>query len=260
MSYKNFAVRLARKAGRIMKQKFSVSIKRKYKKDNTPVTEADLAINKLVIEAITKKFPTHSILAEEGGSINHKSEYTWVCDPIDGTLPFSHGLPTCAFSLALVKEGVPVLGVVYDPFLDRIYTAEKGKGTFLNGKKIRVSQNETLEKNLVGMSIGISGRFFNSLEAARDLSNQKAKVISLWTVVYPGSLVASGQFIATIAKGAPWDVAAIKILVEEAGGKVTDLDGNDQRYDREIKGCILTNGKVHNKILEIIKKNESLHS
>ncbi len=258
MEYKECAIELAYKAGAIMKEYFSLSMKKEYKEDNTSITEADLKINQLVIDTIKKRFPKHNILAEEGSPPKQKSDYTWVCDPIDGTLPFSHGMPTCAFSLALVERGTPILGVVYDPFLERLFTAEKGKGAFVNGKKIRVSLDKTLEKNLIGMSIGVSARFFNSLNAAGDFSKEKAKIISLFGVVYPGVLLASGQFIAVIAKESPWDVAAIKILVEEAGGKVTDLHGNDQRYDREIQGCVLTNGKVHNRILEIIKRHETL--
>jgi len=250
MEYKEFAIKLAKQAGKIIKDNFTSNMKKEWKSDNTPVTETDLKINQLVIDAVKKHFPTHSIIAEEGSYKVDNSEYSWVCDPVDGTIPFSHGIPTCAFSLALVKNGAPILGVIYDPFIDRLFFAEKGKGAFLNNKKIHVSTTSDFDKSLIGLTAGKK----DSLEIFEKLTDLKARVVGHWSIVYPGMLVATGDLIATIGrKLSVWDVAALKIIVEEAGGKVTSLLGEEQRYDGEIKGCLITNGEVHNKIVETIK-------
>src|SRR3989338_6753886 len=103
-SYKTFAINLAQKAGKIIRENFKANVKKEWKADGTPVTAIDLAVNKLVIESVQKEYPTHSILAEEESAMQEGSEYVWVCDPIDGTYPFSHGIPNFAFSLALVKD------------------------------------------------------------------------------------------------------------------------------------------------------------
>ena len=112
------------------------------KKDGSPVTKTDLAINKLVIDRVKKYFPSHGVLGEEQSNYVEKADYVWVCDPVDGTIPFSRGMPTCMFSLGLTFKGKPILGVGYDPFIDRLIFAELGKGAFLNGKKIHVSRNK----------------------------------------------------------------------------------------------------------------------
>ena len=111
MTYEEFAKQLAQKAGEIMKNNFSHGMKKELKRDKSPVTTTDIAINKLVISEVKKYFPDHDVKGEEESSFENNSEYVWVCDPVDGTYPFSHGLPVFTFSLALVKNGKPVLGV-----------------------------------------------------------------------------------------------------------------------------------------------------
>lgn len=259
MEYKEFALDLAHQAGVIMKEYFSSGIEKEWKANNTPVTEADKKINQLVIDAIRKVFPTHGVIAEEGSDVR-ESTYQWVCDPIDGTIPFSTAIPTCAFSLALVEEGEPILGVIYDPFMNRMFTAEKGKGAYMNNKKISVSHEATLERGCVGLNgykdFKIEDKTINAMELVNELVKEKTKIISLWSIVYPSMLIATGDIPAVIGRGGNvWDYAAIKILVEEAGGKVTDLLGKEQRYDRPVRGCLLTNGHLHDHMLEIIKRS-----
>ena len=251
---RTFTIDLAKHAGKIMKTNFTLGMKKEWKSDNTPLTETDLTINALVLDSIKKKFPGHSVLAEEGSNVSEGSEYVWVCDPVDGTTPFSHGIPTCVFSLALVQKGTVMLGVVYDPFIDRMFVGEKGKGASLNGKKISVSRSTTLANAIVG--------FVNSRRAPYDFSDlyqqllsRQVKLLDVGSIAYMHALVACGEFAATIFPyDQPHDTAAIKVIVEEAGGMVTDLFGNEQRYDRAngFRGHLVSNGVLHHELVNII--------
>ena len=256
MKYKDFAISLAREAGDIIKKNFMRGMKKEWKSDNTPLTEADLAINSLVISSVKKAFPNHDILAEEESSLSEKSDFVWVCDPIDGTIPFSHGIPTCVFSLALTEKGEVILGVVYDPFMDRMFFAEKNKGASLNGKKIFVSTSKNLKNNVIGMSLGSQGTPYDLSSLPKELNKKGVKIVDLCSITYAGALVSSGELVATIF---PYlkshDTAALKVIVEEAGGKVTDLFGADQRYDKDIKGHLITNRLLHEELIKLIKEN-----
>lgn len=246
MTYKTFAIGIARQAGKIIRQNFTGGMKKEWKPDFTPVTKTDIAVNRLVIKAVRKNFPSHDVMGEEESFRNNGGEYLWVCDPVDGTVPFSHGIPTCVFSLALVKDGQPVLGVIYDPFRDRMYYAEKGSGAFLNGRRIKVNKLN-LERGVMGWSnIGMS-------EVKKQFPNMA--VICLWCICYEGMLVASGELQATFYNHInAHDIAALKVIVEEAGGKVTDRNGNKQRYDGKINGALISNGIAHKQLLQMSKK------
>lgn len=228
-----------------MRANFGVAMEKKWKKDFSPVTKTDIAINSLVINQVKKYYPTHGVLGEEESYNAAGKEYLWVCDPVDGTVPFSHGLPTFVFSLALVKEGKPILGVIYDAMMKRMYTAEKGKGAFMNGKKIRV--------NKLGMNRAVVG-WSNKGMAKFKARFPNIAAICLWCICYEGVLVASGELNAALYEGKnAHDIAALKVIVEEAGGKVTDRNGKEQRYDRAINGALISNGKVHKELLKMIK-------
>jgi fructose-1,6-bisphosphatase/inositol monophosphatase family enzyme len=172
---------------------------------------------------------------------------------VDGTIPFSHGIPICVFSLALVRNGVPIVGIVYDPFMDRMYTAEKGLGAHLNGAPIHVSDKGDFARGLIG--IGYVKNQVNLLGVIGALADEWGICVQFCTNIYMSVLVGAGEFLATFFAGKlPWDVAAVKVIVEEAGGKVTDLDGNEQRYDREINGALISNGRVHDWLLGLVKQ------
>ena len=236
---------------------FMLGMKKEWKEDMSPITETDLRINQLVIDSVHNAFPVHSILAEEGSSLIDGSEYTWVCDPLDGTIPFSHGLGISVFSLALVQSGKSILGVVYDPFFDRLYFAQKNKGAFLNEKRIKISSQKFFDKGCVEFSIPYP-RIAEFPSFYNNLRDTGAKVMDIRTTVHAGALVASGEFLATLYLFThAHDVAALKILVEEAGGKVTDIDGNEQRYDRPINGAIISNGHVHDQLVRLIKDSRT---
>lgn len=244
----DFAIGLAREAGEIMRQNFTLGMKKEWKSDDTPITVTDLQINALVMNAVQKKYPTHSFIGEEGSNVI-ESEYTWVCDPVDGTVPFSHGYPTFAFSLALTKNGESILGAIYDPIMDRLLHAEKGTGAFLNEKKISVSKDTDFGKK--SFVEGTGGDSFPAIRGA--LEAKGCYVPLIYSCVYASMLVATGEFLAAYYNfDKPWDGAAVKIIVEEAGGKVTDLKGKEQRYDRVINGFIASNGVIHQKLVALI--------
>jgi fructose-1,6-bisphosphatase/inositol monophosphatase family enzyme len=252
--YIAFGTELALQAGEIMRKYFATSIKKEWKKDNTPVTAADIAVNKLVIESVLKEYPTHGILGEEE-SFMKESDYIWVCDPIDGTIPFIHGIPTFTFSLALTHSGMPVVAVVYDPLLKRMFTSEKGKGAFLNGEKINVAHIFGFDRQTVGIE-GKKIMAFNHEIFREELLNKGVRFTILNSLTYTSVLVAMGEFIASVyAKVHPWDCAAVKLIIDEAGGKTTDIYGNEQRYDKSVKGFVASNGLVHDELIELIKRS-----
>lgn len=253
-SYLDFAKALAKEAGQIMRRYF-LATDTAWKTDNTPVTLADTEINRLVIERVAAVYPDHSVLGEEESALQD-SRYTWVCDPVDGTMPYASGMPISAFSLALCDDGKPIVGVVYDPFMDRLYWAAQGSGAFCNGERLAVNSRTSEAESLVVAVSGFDadravvkfdGRIINRLLTLN------FKPMALYTVALPSCLVASGQFGAVIFNFAkPEDGAAIKVIVEEAGGKVTDLFGNEQRYDQPVKGFLASNGLVHDVLLELV--------
>lgn len=252
--YKKFAIEIAKESGKIMLDYFKIGMVSEAKKDGSSVTEADLKINSLVIKEVSRLFPKHSVLGEEESNAVKGSEYTWVCDPIDGTIPFSLGLPLSTFSLALVKNGEVLLGVIYDPFCDRLYCAEKGKGSYLNNKKIQVSNHSVIEGARIEFEMFNRAKY-DVGKLMSELKKQKAGLIQLCSIINPSALVAAGEFSATIfPHNTPHDAAAIKIIVEEAGGKVTDIFGNEQRYDQPINGFLVSNGALHNKLIALTKK------
>lgn len=256
-NYLNFATELARDAGTIMRGYFLHSEK-EWKADDTPVTQADKEINSLVIQRIESSYPDHSIHGEEESRLK-EHQMMWVCDPIDGTLPFSHGLPLATFSLALVDDGEPVVGVVYDPFLNRMYTAVKGFGATCNDQPIHVSDS-SLDKAVVDLEAFASKEAVlpTKYDVRKDFADLGTKNTQLWATVLPSVLVAQGIYAAAVLNfSSIHDGAAIKIIVEEAGGKVTDIYGNDQRYDEPSRGFIASNGKVHQEIVDIIRKASS---
>ena len=251
--YLAFAKQLAYDAGDVMLKYFRAT-DTVWKSDSTPVTQADTEINSLVIERILAAYPDHSVLGEEESS-NLGHEYTWVCDPVDGTMPYSHGLPISTFSLALCRDGAPQIGVVYDPFMKRLFYATAGTGAYCNDEKISVNQNG-MKNALVDMSA------FPSTNPVADADSRVmtqafhagARVTSLWSCIISASLVAQGMYEAVVLNTpTPHDAAAIKVIVEEAGGRVTDLYGNDQRYDQPTKGFIASNGVVHDELVTIMK-------
>jgi fructose-1,6-bisphosphatase/inositol monophosphatase family enzyme len=252
--YKKFAEDFAARAGQIMLDNFKLGMAKQWKSDNSLVTETDLKINSLLISEVKEKFPGHRIKAEEESSMEGGGEYVWVCDPVDGTIPFSHGIPISTFSLALTKNGESILGVILDPFQKRLFSAVKGEGAHMNGDKIRVSQISELGKT--------TGEYEMFQTAHYDVNKLQERLVGtgmmlmkLCSVAYPAALVAAGELgFVIFPHTTAHDGAAAKVIVEEAGGKVTDLFGEEQRYDQDIRGFIASNGVLHEELVSLCKE------
>ncbi len=250
--YLETATLLATQAGKIMLQHFKIGVPADIKPDHSPVTLADTEVNRLVIETISGKYDGHAVMGEEESFEAKGATYVWVCDPIDGTIPFAHGIPTNVFSLALVEDGRPVLGVVYDPHQKRMYSAEKGKGAYLNGKRLQVNNLNKLHKAPVGIS-GSWNEMLHKPNLVKHLMEEHMRTFNFQSCIYETMMVASGEFVGQLFGGKnAHDVATTKIIVEEAGGKVTDLFGREQRYDRAINGAIVSNGVMHEQLLSLV--------
>lgn len=253
--YLSFAKQVALQAGAIMLDHFHAEVEHREKADKTIVTVADEAINQMVIEAVEKAYPGHSVDGEEA-SADKQSEFVWVCDPIDGTVPYANGVPVSVFSLALVTDGQPIVAVVYEPFTKRLYTATKGGGTFLNGEPIQVSKLGLERHATLNVEWWPEAAYDIDTELHQLSVDTKAYVLHLGCVINASCWVAWGRYEACVFAGTTGkhvDMAAVKLLVEEAGGRVTDLAGNDQRYDRDIRGAIVSNGVVHDQLVARLK-------
>jgi myo-inositol-1(or 4)-monophosphatase len=224
---------------------------------NNLVTEADHAAEKAIIEVIQKEFPDHFILSEETGEIATNSEYKWIIDPIDGTVNFANGIPLCCVSIGLEKNGEMILGSVYAPIINEFYFAEKGAGATLNDKKIKVSdKTEVIKSCLVtGFPYSYLDAPNGPLQVFEKLIRNGVPVRRLGSAAIDLCWVAAGRFDGFYEhKLQAWDSAAGTLLVEEAGGKVTDFTGNPfSPYQPHV---LATNGKIHEELLAIVNGGE----
>lgn len=220
---------------------------------NNLVTEADHASEKAIIETIRASFPDHFILSEEVGEIVMDSEYKWIIDPIDGTVNYAHGIPLCCISIGIEKAGEMILGAVYNPFLKEYYLAARGEGATMNGEIITVSnQTDVLKSCLV---TGFPYTYINEpngpLEVFSRLIRQGVPVRRLGSAAIDLCWVASGRFDGFYEhKLQAWDSAAGFLILEEAGGKVTDFNGD--HYSPYQPHIVATNGKIHDDLLKWI--------
>jgi fructose-1,6-bisphosphatase/inositol monophosphatase family enzyme len=253
-SPRTVALDLAHSAGSIIKSSLKLGIARTWKADHTPVTVIDQQINDLVIATIHAHFPTHSILAEEGSDLTRSKEFVWVCDPLDGTFPFMHGIPVSTFTLALVQGGQPILGVICDPFTGRLFLAEKGQGATLNDRAIHASPTTTLNDASIGV-IFWKGNMPIFTPLLAKLAERGGKIFDLASVAYMDALLAAGEFAAVIFPGeSAHDSAAAKIIVEEAGGVFTSLTGVVDRYDQPVHGHLAAgNREIYDQISSLLR-------
>ncbi|MBF1030700.1 MAG: inositol monophosphatase [Candidatus Nanosynbacter sp.] len=252
----DFAKSMALEAGDIMRKYFGKKPDSHLKANNTIVTVADEEINDLVIKRVTERYPDHDIDGEEANQ-RRGSKYVWVCDPIDGTASFAIGLPVSVFSLALVIDGQPEVGVIYAPFSERLYWAVRGQGVYLKSRPIHVSQDSLDDRVEMNVDWWPSAPW-DVMQVVHDLAYEKdVYVTTVGSTTHAAALVARGEFVASVftgTKGKNVDIAAAKVIVEEAGGKVTDLFGREQRYDQDICGALVSNGVVHEDIVEAMRK------
>lgn len=226
---------------------------------NNPVTEADHASEKAIIAVIKSQFPDHYILSEEAGKIVQDSRYKWIIDPIDGTINFAHGIPLNCVSIALEYEGEIIMGAVYNPHLNELFVAEKGKGAMLNDQPIRVSaQDDVVRACLVtGFPYTYLDMSNGPLEVFERLIRKGVPVRRLGSAAIDLCWVAAGRFDGFYEhKLETWDSAAGFLIVEEAGGRVTDFTGSSfSHYQHRI---LATNGKIHDDLLKVINNEKSL--
>lgn len=251
--YLNFAKDIAYQAGEIMLKYFNQSNGASYKGDKTIVTLADTEINSYLIKKVKEIYPTHAVDGEEEQS--GKSNFIWVCDPVDGTAMYARHIPVAVFSLALVIDGIPNIGVVYDPFTNSLYTAIKGKGAYKNNERIHVNNYTLADIRTVCHCDMWSKAEYNVCNVFEEL-RKKTRLNDIGSITRTSCCVATGDYSLTIFTGTEHkhcDIAAVKVIVEEAGGKVTDLFGNEQRYDQSIKGALISNGLVHDEVIKVIK-------
>ena len=242
-----------------MRANFSYAMEKENKEDGSPVTKTDLAINKMIIAAVKKYYPSHGVLAEEESYEHEGKEFVWLCDPVDGTIPFSHGIPISTFTLALVQNGEPIIGVIFDPFGKNLFFGAKGQGAYLNNKKIRVAEKTSLVSTIVFCEYWKQSPY-KTLPIIEALENINCNVPILKSIAYGCGLVAAGEGAGVIFPGSkPWDIAAAKLIIEEAGGITSSFNGQNQRYDQEIQGFIGANKTLHPQLVELVKKHSSLN-
>jgi len=248
------ARRAARAAGKILKDSFGFVNNVMKKGAIDLVTDADLEAEKVVLEAIQDDFPTDNILSEEAGNHQHSSSNrTWIVDPLDGTTNFAHGFPFFAVSIALSIDTEIVIGIVYNPKMGEFYEAVRGEGSRLNNRPINVSKAPNLNESLVG-----TGFPYYVHERPGDVIKFFSKmVVRAQGIRRPGSAamdlcyVAAGRLDGFWEQGLkPWDTAAGILIVEEAGGKVTTIEG--QPYSPFHKTIVAANPLIHAEMIKVL--------
>ncbi len=250
---KETAINAAKEAGRFLKERMGKIETINIKGKDDFVTDVDQQAEKIIKNIITSAYPAHNILAEESGHKNNHSDYTWIIDPLSSTTNYIHSLHLFSVAVAVLKDNKPIIGVVYDPLREEIFSAEKGKGAFLNNQKIIVSKVTTLNNSLICLTL----KKKTNGEEEKSTTYFK-KLFPLSTIKMMGSTavhlchIACGRiegFIET--KSDIFATPAGKIILEEAGGSITDSMGSEWTLDS--KDCIATNGIIHNELLQVIK-------
>ena len=260
----NFAIQTAHEAGRVLAERFGRALKISNKGDIDLVTEADVAAERVILERIKSHFPRHAILAEEsgatmgrggegsGGVDEGRAEWKWIVDPLDGTTNYAHGYPCFCVSIALERAGEIVLGVIYDPTREETFAAERGEGSTLNSRSIRVSEVEDLNRAMLctGFPYDVRERdqfarnFHNFIMHAQAVRRDGSAALDL-------AYVAAGRFDGFWEEGLrPWDVAAGVVIIEEAGGRVSHYDGAP--FDVYTPPIMASNGLIHEAMMRVL--------
>jgi myo-inositol-1(or 4)-monophosphatase len=256
--YMEIAKAAAVKAGTLLREKINGSREISYKGAINLVTEMDSIAERTVVETILGAFSGHGILAEEEAHIKNSSDYLWIIDPLDGTTNYAHGYPSFSVSIGLEFSGDVIIGVVYDPMRDELFSAARGQGAFLNGKPIAVSRNDILIRSLLATGFpydrAISKEnnlnYFNALIMASQEIRRSGSASLDMCAVAAGRLDGYWEL-----KLYPWDVAAGSLIVREAGGTVSDFTGTQFNiHDKEI---VASNGIIHGLMLDILNEVKS---
>lgn len=247
----------ALEAGKVI-QKYSGDKQQKTLKHNDPTdyaTKADLEAEKTIAKILTSNFPSHSLMGEEGAKIDRKSKFTWVIDPMDGSISFGQGVPFFSVSIGLLEGNEPVLGVIYNVSFRQLYWAQKGKGAFLNGKAIQISRKKTLAESVGSLDFGHNVKRQYKLDLyVNKLIIKVGYIYSFGSAAASLGLTAEGVLDLYVNYSYPWDFLAGVVIVREAGGKVTDFEGREPDWTKERLDIVASNGLLHNQIIEALKK------
>ena len=257
MTPKELAISIATQAGKILRENIG-KITADDVEDKRPfdyVTEIDKACEQLIINSIKEHFPAHEILAEESGKTEHEDRYRWIIDPLDGTTNFIHGYPHSSISIALQKEDKMILGVVYDPYSDELYYAEKGNGAYCNQKRIFVSRQANVNSCLIATGFPFKSRHLldQYWRVLSEIFMEVSGIRRTGSAALDLAYVACGRFDGFWElKLSPWDIAAGAIIIEEAGGKITDFEGkNNHTWTGDV---IASNAIIHDFLMSKVQK------
>lgn len=249
----SFAIELAKKAGKLLREGYSKKKTIAYKGDLNLVTEFDLRSEELIVSSLRENFPGEGILAEEGG-LQVSGEGQWLIDPLDGTTNFAHNIPFFAVSIAFVQSQKPLLGVIFDPMRDELFHAEAGQGVWLNAAPLRVSTLEKLTESLLvtGFPYDRNTHHDNNLAHFAAFSLRALGVRRMGSAAMDLAYVAAGRFEGYWElRLSPWDWAAGMLMVKEAGGKISRTDGGHDIFS-EPPSLLATNGLVHEQMLDVL--------
>jgi len=244
-------------AGKILMDNFGKVAKQDIRKKAATdfISYVDETSERKIIETIQQSFPDHAVLAEEGGMVEKKSDYTWIIDPLDGTTNYLRTIPVFAISIALKHKDETLVGVVYDPVHDDLFCAEKGQGTLLNNKSVQVSQKSKLNESFIatGFPFKSKHKLSSYLSVFENIFNSCVGMRRMGAAAIDLAYVACGRFEGFWEIGlAPWDIAAGRILINEAGGRITDFwnagDFKDSAY------VLATNAAIHEELGGIIRE------
>jgi myo-inositol-1(or 4)-monophosphatase len=252
---KDFAINLARKAGNLLTGKFNSKHEIHFKGEINLVTEADKMSEDLIIAEINSNFPEHGILSEESPAQNSQAKLRWIIDPLDGTTNYAHGYPVFCVSIALENEGVIVLGVIYDPLREDMFVAVRGKGAYLNGKKMEVSKTATLSRSLLatGFPYDIRASKDNNLNYFNLMAMEAQAIRRAGAAALDIAYLACGRFDGFWElKLMPWDMAAACLMVEESGGVISDMSGG--KWDIASPNVLVSNGLIHEQMIGVFKR------
>jgi myo-inositol-1(or 4)-monophosphatase len=243
------AAQIAREAGALLMEHFRQHVKIEYKGEADLVTIADRKSETLIRQRLREHWPSHDILGEEGGLQDTGSDYRWYVDPLDGTTNFAHGFPVFCVSMALEYRGRRIAGVIYDPTRDELFAAEQGSGAYLNDERIRVSQTTNLAECLLATGFPSHKRHKNpNIFFYHQITLRTHGIRRAGSAALDLCCVASGRFDGFWEFNLnPWDTAAGVLMVEEAGGKITDFGGSP--FELNSRETVASNGLVHEALL-----------
>jgi myo-inositol-1(or 4)-monophosphatase len=253
--YLIFMRTLAVKAGKVLKDGFNRKLNITYKGRINPVTDIDLKTEKLITTAIQKKFPGHAVLGEEGSDSRGLSEFVWIIDPLDGTVNYAHGFPVYCVSIALEYQREIIAGVVFDPERNEMFWSGRGLPSFLNRRRIKVSQEKKLERSLLatGFAYDIGSAKKNNLGLFSRMAKKAQGIRRPGSAAIDLCWLASGRIDGFWElKLHPWDTAAATLIVKNADGKVSRVDGST--YSIYSPDLLASNGKIHKSMKLVLNK------